>query len=126
MSYVTDLTAVNADDLAQAIREVVAENPDEIYEKPVREGDLNSLCVYFDDEGNPSCLIGQGLARCGMTYTILDNLNAEAVDELFDEGVINEGAIPREWFTILQDMQDMQHSWGASLEEADSASGEGE
>ena len=46
----------------QAMHDVVQGNEDFVY-APVVEGED---CVYFDKEGNPSCLIGHALAKCGV------------------------------------------------------------
>ena len=48
------------DDVAKVLREVVAERPDYVYP--------HDYCVYRDEDGSPSCLIGHVIQRLDPDY----------------------------------------------------------
>jgi hypothetical protein len=121
------MITINGNDLEREIRAAAAENPDFVYKTPVRHGDLNSLPVYFDDSGAPSCLIGQGFFRLGLTLEDMRGLNTEGVTYLQEEGVIEIELKPISWFQSVQDYQDTSgFTWRQAVENADAEKAESE
>lgn len=51
-------------DVADAVRKRVAKNPDFVY-KPGHYPNCMISCIYTESSGEPSCLIGRGLADVG-------------------------------------------------------------
>lgn len=118
---------VDADDLEQAIRDIVADDPDVIYKKVFvgKHSDESSglSCVYFDSNQAPSCLIGRGLARLGLTFEQLEPYNEQGVQDLFEIGLIKADTGDYyeriSWFGQVQSRQDMGFTWKSALELAD-------
>ena len=95
--------------VVNAIREVASSAPEYVYKSPDQ---TNRDCLYFDYGGNPSCLIGHALAKCGLTE---DNVveGAPARSILAENGIGNTVA----WAaTVAQDEQDGGVAWGSALE----------
>lgn len=115
-----EIVTVGAEELERAIREVAAESPGYVYKRAFVD-DGPPICAYFDGDGCPSCLVGQGLARLGVTLGSLRGLNAVGVSALFEDELIETGAVPERWFTVLQDAQDFGNPWGEAVKMADAA-----
>ena len=96
--------------VVNAIREVASSAPEYVYKSP--SSPSNFLGLYFDYGGNPSCLIGQALAKCGITKEdVTEGMAAKAV--LTENGIGNTVA----WAaTVAQDEQDGGGTWGSALE----------
>ena len=63
--------------IVDAIREVASSAPEYIYKSPDQ---IIRNCRYFDYGGNPSCLIGHALAKCGVEPFEFDDFkNYESV-----------------------------------------------
>jgi hypothetical protein len=110
---------VHAVDLEDSIRTVADENPDKIYVRPVRDGDLEPLAVYFTDDGAPSCLVGQALARLGVTIEQVEGNNTDGVLYLFGTGLIEGDREEVEWLENLQYNQDQGMTWQNAVLVAD-------
>lgn len=110
------------------VREAAAEQPDRIYERIAVgiEGDVrDATCVYVW-EGQPSCLIGQGLWRAevidaSFTY---QEWNIEGIGELilsewwtarWPELSVREVA----WLRWAQQTQDARRAWSVAVTDAD-------
>lgn len=95
--------------IVDAIREVASSAPEYVYKIP----DSTTLyCLYFDHDGNPSCLIGQALAKCGLTKEDVTE-GASAFKVLAEKGIDDVVAAAAE---IAQDKQDNGETWGSALE----------
>ena len=95
--------------IVDAIREVASSAPEYVYRTP----DSTTLyCLYFDYGGNPSCLIGHALAKCGLTEDDVIEGSA-ALDVLGAKGIDEDVALSA---TVAQDVQDGGGTWGYALE----------
>lgn len=109
MSDVTD------EQFISALREVVKGKEDFVYikVKPADNTDgVVSPCRYFDHNGNPSCLIGQALFKCGIVVpAALEGAAAPRVlRELTDTSEVVQVAAGR-----AQAAQDTGAPWGVAL-----------
>lgn len=102
-------------DLIEAIKAVAAENPDRVYEKESEE----ALARYFHGDGGPGCLVGHGMARCGVkpvdddhnSYHIAEGIRFGYFEGLEDEGTVDQ----RSWLSDVQEWQDGGQSWGNAV-----------
>ena len=95
--------------IVDAIREVASSAPEYVYKIP----DSTTLyCLYFDHDGNPSCLIGQALAKCGLTEDDVTEGSA-AFDILTKNGFGDDVARAA---ASAQEKQDSGETWGSALE----------
>lgn len=101
------IEAVTVEDLEQAVREIALESPDYIYDRP------DGGCVYFDKDGCPSCLIGHGLAKLGITPERVGGYNSSGVGGLSYEDIIVGEDL--DWLINVQDRQDAGISWGDAV-----------
>lgn len=108
--------------LIDSLYEIVAENPDYVYD----DRDAEGFCRYFNDEGEPSCVVGHVLARNGIV--------AEQVAPIKYSGaaaVIREttGVLPSlsgsTLFYEMQAWQDAGTPWGEALEKAETLAKQG-
>ncbi|MEV2222668.1 hypothetical protein AB0E01_22650 [Nocardia vinacea] len=116
---------IDPDALEQAVRDIAAENPDFVYVAP---GD-DDTCVYVDENGCPSCIIGQAAARIGVPIATLQSWDSG------ESGApsINIGSILRDaygmddhrafWFATVQWRQDKGGRWGMAVSIADAETG---
>jgi hypothetical protein len=82
------------------------------------------VCVYFNDDGCPSCIVGHVLADLGVQLGQVHELasgadmgNGIAINAVRVEGVeMTEGA--RTVFAVAQRLQDNGETWGDALEGA--------
>ena len=95
--------------IVDAIREVASSAPEYVYKSP---NQTNRACLYFDYGGNPSCLIGHALAKCGLTEDDVTEGSA-ALDVLGAKGIDEDVALAA---TVAQDVQDGGGTWGYALE----------
>jgi hypothetical protein len=107
-------------ELENAVREIAAQEPDFVYTRAVIDNVDNTACIYFDTDGCPSCLIGQGLSKLGVTRGDLEELengaNFMAIGELLG---FSHGADSMRWLSDVQFFQDSGYSWGSAVERAD-------
>ena len=71
--------------IVDAIREVASSAPEYVYRTP---DEANIDCRYFDYGGNPSCLIGHALAKCGLTEDAV--IEGVAARDVFGEKGIDK------------------------------------
>lgn len=97
-----------------ALREVVAGNEDFVYTKVKSDNgdDAAFQCRYFDLNGNPSCLIGQALFKCGIVVP-------EALEGKPAETILRELTGTSERVHVAagraQAVQDTGSPWGVAL-----------
>lgn len=116
--------------LIAAVREVAAEQPDRKYEKidvnrAHGEGSMH-ICVYVW-QGEPSCLLGQGLWRCDLIdASFVDHaMNYESITHLFESNWwIEKGyavltAREMTWLREAQRAQDIGKTWSVAIVKAD-------
>lgn len=105
-----------------AKKAVAKMGPDYIYRPPGGYG-----CVYFDEEGEPSCILGHIISDLGITSENVGNHNSKTCDKIIGSkndspwrGKIMVHASPRVQVALrdLQRKQDMGVPWGRALEEA--------
>ena len=104
------------DEVVADLRAIVAEKG-EGYVYP------NYSCVYFEPTGEPSCVVGQVMARHGVSREDLDSiavrtrwLNSSAAVRLFAEGIIDCEPEVRGLLMRAQDISDSHDMWGAILD----------
>jgi hypothetical protein len=111
---VTDLRAV-----------VATKGPDYVYPRGGKHGGMGEDCVYFEPNGEPSCIIGHVLARHGVTLEDLrhdtEDLNeGSSVAQLIMDGLLRlDGPYERDLRDFLQDVQAFQDRgvpWGPALD----------
>lgn len=108
-------------DLVVAVRAAAAENPRRVYGANI-DGIAGS-CVYFNLEGCPSCLIGQGLARLGVTLDDVGDYNQSTevltlVGALFRSDLVDAKNL--DWLQAAQQIQDTgETDWGDCVALAD-------
>lgn len=105
---------------------VVAGRESFYYEPPLV--DDASTCVYFGEDGAPSCIIGHVLARHGITLADLQRDNPHLGARDYNDAGINmllgirlfacSDAAASALFNA-QRMQDIGHSWGEALTAAE-------
>jgi hypothetical protein len=108
---------VEYDDVRTQLPGVIALKGEEFVYTPVQ-----GQCVYVNDEGAPSCLIGYYLADLGVPTSVFDELDG-SYNYLEIDTVISHGLLD-EWVTFSQDAidalvevqsgQDCFLSWGKS------------
>lgn len=113
---------------AAVLEEVSIAGEDHVYDY-VDEND--GTCVYVDDAGNGSCLIGLALMRLGFSADDLIGLygveayvprsggvypNYETISNRMDLPLSTEA---RNWATIVQNIQDECRPWGEAVSLAD-------
>lgn len=106
------------------LREIVKDHEDFVYEFPQPE-DHEQVCVY-QYEGKPSCLVGQALAKAGVTPKELAEMDIPKGP--YSPVSINRVPLPervhlteegREIFSAAQTAQDMRQPWSEALWEAE-------
>lgn len=108
-------------DLVAAVRAAAAESPDRVYGADT-DGVAGS-CVYFSLDGCPSCLIGQGLARLGVTLDDVGEYNQSTeiltlAEELFRSDLMDARNL--DWLSMAQQVQDQGETpWGDCVTAAD-------
>jgi len=124
------------DDLIKAVRETAAERPDYVYQRQ-SYNNHQSVCVYTEPDGTPSCLIGCGLAKVGDPVPAWDEelRYDSAVDlelAIFGSGAwlryygisdwFSEDKLVRDkisWLGTVQNQQDCRATWAEAVETAD-------
>lgn len=105
-----------------AVHELVAENPEFVYQRQPRPANRELLgCLYINDAGEGSCLVGQALVRAGVPAAEIRPYD-EAVWLVSACAVLpNFGvsAAAAEWAEVVQEAQDSGDQWGAALKSAE-------
>lgn len=92
----------------QAMYEVVKGNQDFVYTE------TGNSCVYVNNDGSPSCLIGHALMRCGTEAEFFEGINRDPVsviEHLFSS--MSESVL--ESMFVAQLAQDHGETWGQAL-----------
>lgn len=78
---------------------------------------VNGMCVYFNEDDAPSCLVGQILARMGVEADTIHKLecNTSNIGALFDHGHLVADGPTRAFLSRLQSAQDDGSTWGDAL-----------
>lgn len=124
------VAAVSPSALAVKIREIVARDPDFVYEVPGEEGSyVDATCLYAY-KGGPSCLIGRGLHELGVPIEQLVALDtspygsATTYSEAYARAIgrrVTEVTRDRNvrWLDKIQYDQDSGVPYGTALDNAD-------
>lgn len=108
-------THLDFNGVVNSARTIVSEfGYDYVYSK------CEGMCVYFDEDDKPSCLVGRILDTYGVTSEQIRNagFNESTVATLFDADLISADRPTRLFLTRLQTSQDAGHPWGRALIEA--------
>lgn len=103
--------------LIDSLYEIVAENPDYVYD----DQDAGGFCRYFNDEGEPSCVVGHVIAQHGITAEQVEPVKNSCAPVVIRE--ITEIQLSLEakvLFSSVQGWQDMRQPWARALKIAES------
>jgi hypothetical protein len=115
---------VDAAELQAAMREMADENPNKIYKKAFIDDGV-PVCAYFDEDGCPSCLVGQGLSRLGLTMESVKGHNTDGTGDLIKAGIIVDADDAlAEWLENAQSYQDTGFKWSEAIGAADNQEAE--
>jgi hypothetical protein len=113
---------ITDDDVIRTLREVVAERPDYVYERPAHmHGGLPScLYVHYTEAGErePGCIVGQVLHRLGVPLETLERHEGHTAAYVATDAV---GSMSDDIARILdtaQYRQDEGKTWGEALADA--------
>lgn len=120
---------ITFEDVARTVREVVAEMPNFVYRefrakqlnKPIKSEFPASdevSCVYYDEDGEPSCIFGMAFHRLGLE--IPEKVISDGIDTVLEELGIEKDSQQIRWAETIQSYQDRYlWSWSTVLEHAD-------
>jgi hypothetical protein len=108
---------------------VEVKGPDHVYREQLQHDDGRTICVYFNPDATPSCLVGHVLAGVGVTLDDLDgfidrdgyrvSLNTDqAVNDLVEHGFIQVDPKTEQLLATAQTAQDHGAPWGDALKRA--------
>lgn len=105
------------------LEQVISGKEDFVYKADQRAEGNTPVCLYVED-GAPSCLVGQVLARAGVSVDVLSSIDSansgqsESIDEAYlgDDVKIDDDA--RFVLSKAQVWQDSGFTWGRALEHA--------
>lgn len=101
-------SAVTPNELRNTVIRLVEANPDFVYS----DADESGTCFY-ERNGKPSCIIGKALAKHGISFSTLRDLDsapiATSVGELFMNHPDRENVM---WLQVVQEYQDQLYPWG--------------
>lgn len=100
--------------LIQIVRDKASEAPDFIYRMPPEHG----TCMYVHN-GQPSCLIGHGLAGAGIR--VPSRHNACTIGALVDFMELPIDFDEVTWLRAAQSQQDRNRTWGDAVAYADTS-----
>lgn len=106
----------NSRKLEAAIRSLAKAHPDKI-----GRGDDGS-CVYFDFNGQPSCIIGHAFNSFGVDPNEVLEDNEDDIKALYGFNNV-PGPVNLNWIRMVQEQQDYGLTWGEAVERADSYCG---
>lgn len=112
---------VEASDLIAEVRRVAAERPDYNYREEIRKVGFDD-CVYQLPNGEPGCLIGQGLFPLMEDKNIFSEfpgLNEDDVEGLEVAGLIDGTEREIAWLSRAQIRQDAGFTWSEAVAVAD-------
>lgn len=108
----------DAAEIIQHVREIAQENPLFVYEI-TDEGEHS--CVYRNQDGSPSCIIGKAMDRAGVLPPLkkisLDNTSQ--VEQVLDAWRIEHTERQSDWLSVVQEHQDDSATWGEAVATAD-------
>lgn len=110
MKVDTIITYEMAKDLLQ--RAVEERGEDYVYPRASSPGG----CVYFEDDGTPSCIVGHVLAYLGYTKDDIEDFNDQSVGAVSDAAPMDFQA--RWLLRDAQIRQDQGTPWGRAVSEA--------
>ena len=104
------MKTITDEDLARAIREVAAEDPNYVYQRP---GSRVCLYVHWDANGTlrPGCLIGTALHRLGVPLETLSGYESKPAHEVLDHVAPDVSSHMRRAATRVQRVQDLGATW---------------
>lgn len=113
---------VDPDELIKAIREIVDEDPFFVYRRPRKTNGSSGGC-YYEHSGKPSCLIGRGLFKLGVSIETLAQMdrirpyasNGTAITSYFP----NVEDIRVRWLMVVQEQQDAEYEYNYCIDHAD-------
>ena len=106
-------------EVIQAVRDLANANPEFIYE--AKNPSYRGQCFYVED-GKPSCIVGQALAKLGLTIDQLSLFDNEVTGDISAEAVgkvLGLNDITRTWLRDVQASQDAGLRWAAAVARAD-------
>lgn len=106
-------------ELEAEVRKLAAEHPDNIYTKPNAQG---AGCFYGKGtctDGSCGCIVGQALARLGVSVLELDVKLIGYVPEVMSHLCISDPKKRQSWLFNVQRRQDLGKTWGEAVEWAD-------
>lgn len=104
------------EDVLPIIKAIVeAKGPDYVYEK------VNDRCVYLDQFGNPSCLVGYFLAYQSLIYHLAphqyeDEGASNVLGTLDYEEIASFDEDATDFLQVVQEKQDSGVPWGQAVE----------
>lgn len=111
---------ISLDEARARVKAAIAGREDYVYPRSLSAGG-DGRCVYFEDDGAPSCLVGQAFADELRKVDPANDFNHEGVAELavgfpdlFDKKTV-------QYLQLVQDKQDTGWPWKAAVENAEGA-----
>lgn len=95
------------EEFTNAMRKVVAEHGEDYVYIP------GPFCVYRNEDGSSSCLIGHALSVLGIQ--VPDELNAEPIEDINDDQQYTEDEVLIFAMQRAQEEQDRASTWGTAL-----------
>jgi hypothetical protein len=122
----TSFRDVTDEQFLDAIRAVVAEDPERIYERPEHmEARYEGACYYVHTDARderklfPGCVIGQALHRLGVPLESLRDYEGENATAVVTAFMPNVSFDARNYACTVQSRQDTANTWGDALAYAD-------
>lgn len=111
------MTQIKLPEARERLRKTVAGREDYKYPRATRSGGSGN-CVYFEDDGTPSCIVGHAFADVLRAVAVDgDSYNAEPVSALPLD--FTKRALA--YLNAAQTAQDGGQPWGEALEAAEAA-----
>lgn len=107
------MSAITDEKIMATLREVVAERPEFIYQKPLASEGNVAVCRYVHGDV-PGCLVGQVLHRLGVSLGTLSVHEGQPAHSLADTLDIGSQAV-RWALNAAQTAQDGGSTWGEAL-----------
>ena len=105
--------------LIASVRKFAAERPDYVYRNADDNHPQRSGCVYFTNDGQPSCLIGHALADLGLLSAQPELFNGSWIANVVKEYGWEIDSRELEWLVDVQNYQDALKTWGRAVALAD-------
>jgi hypothetical protein len=108
------------DDLEARVREIIAADPDHIYQGvPAAVPGDTPRCYYVANADAESCIFGRALLSLGVTEDLLGEYEGGPVFQILGRLDVHYRASQDEWMALLQSSQDCGEPWGEALAIAD-------